>query len=172
VTALTFRCARIDTEIGPLRITEGERGVASVELRPDSLATLKKRLERRYGVPVELEETSSVSASKELREYFAGKRQTFSARLDLSHLPEFERRVLEALRKVPFGKVVSYGELARRAGSPGAARAVGGAMRKNMLPIFVPCHRVTAANGSIGGFTGGLEKKRWLLGLEGVSFER
>jgi methylated-DNA-[protein]-cysteine S-methyltransferase len=119
-----------------------------------------------------LEETSSMLASKELREYFAGKRQTFSARLDLSHLPEFERRVLEALRKVPFGKVVSYGELARRAGSPGAARAVGGAMRKNMLPIFVPCHRVTAANGSIGGFTGGLEKKRWLLGLEGVSFER
>jgi methylated-DNA-[protein]-cysteine S-methyltransferase len=153
-------------------VTEGKNGVASVELRPDSLATLKKRLERRYGAPVELEEASTVAASEELREYFGGKRRTFSARLDLSHLPDFERRVLEALRKVPFGEVVSYGELARRAGSPGAARAVGGAMRKNVLPIFCPCHRVTAADGSIGGFTGGLEKKRWLLGLEGVTFER
>ena len=172
MSSLEFRCASVESEIGSLRVTEGPNGVASVELRPGALTTLERRLERRYGRPAEIREVRSVPACAELREYFRGKRRSFAARLDLSHLPEFERRVLEALRKVPFGEVVSYGELARRAGSPGAARAVGGAMRNNVLPIFVPCHRVTAADGTIGGFTGGLDKKRWLLRLEGVSFEQ
>jgi methylated-DNA-[protein]-cysteine S-methyltransferase len=168
LTPLEFRCAVVKSAVGSLRVTEGPQGVASVELRPDALSSLRRRLERRYGRAVELREVRSLPACAELRQYFRGRRRTFGARLDLSHLPEFERRVLETLRQVPFGEVVSYGELARRAGSPDAARAVGGAMRRNVLPIFVPCHRVTAADGTLGGFTGGLEKKRWLLRLEGL----
>ena len=163
-----FECARVESEFGVLRVTEGPKGVVSVELRPDSLAALRERLERRYGAAALVREVRSVPACGELREYLSGRRQSFTARLDLSGLSVFERRVLETLRKVPFGSVVSYGALARRAGSPGAARAVGGTMRKNVLPIFIPCHRVTAADGTIGGFSGGLEKKRWLLRLEGV----
>lgn len=167
--ALEFACATVESEIGPVRVTEGAKGVVSVELRPDSLQALERRLERRFGAGVTVREQRTVPACAELREYFDGRRERFSARLDLTGLGDFERRVLETLRKVPFGEVVSYGELARRAGSPGAARAVGGVMRKNVLPLFIPCHRVTASDGTIGGFTGGLEKKRWLLRREGVA---
>jgi methylated-DNA-[protein]-cysteine S-methyltransferase len=90
--------------------------------------------------------------------------------LDLSKIPDFHARIYRAARKLRRGQTVTYGELAREAGSPLAARAVGQAMAKNPLPLIVPCHRVLAAGGRIGGFTapGGLGSKRHLLWLEGV----
>ncbi len=110
-------------------------------------------------------------ALDELGQYLSGRRRAFS-RAFLASLrmggAAFQRRAWRALRKVPFGCVVSYGDLARMAGRPGAARAVGGAMGANPLPIVVPCHRVIASGGRIGGFGCGLEWKRFLLGLEGV----
>jgi methylated-DNA-[protein]-cysteine S-methyltransferase len=84
----------------------------------------------------------------------------------MASLPPFFRRVLTELRNIPPGGTVSYGELAARCGSPGAARAVGQAMAKNPWPLIYPCHRVLAAGGHIGGFGPGVEMKRWLLGLE------
>ena len=103
-----------------------------------------------------------------LGDYFAGRRVRFRVKLDLSGLTPFQRRVLEACAKIAYGKMATYGELARRIGRPGAARAVGRALARNPVPIVVPCHRVIAADGSLGGFSArpGVMLKRWLLELE------
>ena len=107
-------------------------------------------------------------ALEELHGYACGRCLSFRVALDLRHLPPFTQRVLHALLAVPAGKVTTYGRLAAKAGSPGAARAVGGAVGRNPIPIIVPCHRVVANNG-IGGFGLGLDCKRTLLALEGVT---
>jgi methylated-DNA-[protein]-cysteine S-methyltransferase len=101
----------------------------------------------------------------QLADYFAGRRPTFDVECDLSGVTTFQRRVLAACRRIPAGQVATYGELARRAGRPGAARAVGRAMATNPVPLVIPCHRVVAADGSLCGFsgTGGLTMKRRLL---------
>jgi len=107
-------------------------------------------------------------AERELAEYLAGTRRTFAVPVDLGAAPPFHRTVYKALRSVPFGRTVTYAALARRAGSPRAARAVGQAMAHNPVPLVVPCHRVVASAGP-GGFGGGLALKRRLLALEGVA---
>jgi methylated-DNA-[protein]-cysteine S-methyltransferase len=107
------------------------------------------------------------SVIRQLREYFAGKRREF----DLPLAPrgtEFQRRVWQALRAIPYGETICYGELARRIGNPRASRAVGLANGANPLPIIVPCHRVIGADGTLTGFGGGLAIKRALLALEGA----
>jgi methylated-DNA-[protein]-cysteine S-methyltransferase len=103
-----------------------------------------------------------------LEKYFSGQPGPFAdLPLDLEGSP-FHLRVWQELRKIPPGKTVSYGELARRLGNPQAARAVGQACGANPIPIIVPCHRVIAASGALGGFSSGLEHKRWLLEHEKV----
>ena len=104
----------------------------------------------------------------QLRAYFTGERRTFDVRLDLRHVSPFQRRVLMAAASVPPGQVVSYGEIARRIGQPRGSRAVGQALGHNPIPIVIPCHRVIAAGGRIGGYGGGLPTKRKLLRLEGA----
>jgi methylated-DNA-[protein]-cysteine S-methyltransferase len=111
--------------------------------------------------------------AKQLDDWFAGRRHAFDLQLDLGEIEGFRRDVLETLaREVPWGEVVSYGELAVLAGRPRAARAVGSAMRNNPLPFVIPCHRVIAAGNKIGGYGGGrnaVALKRELLAREGVS---
>lgn len=109
-------------------------------------------------------------ATAELREYFAGERVRFTVPVRLEGT-RFQRAVWDALTSVPFGTTVSYGDLARAAGKPRAARAVGGAVGANPMPILVPCHRVIGRNGRLTGFSGGsgLATKVALLELEGVS---
>ncbi len=103
----------------------------------------------------------------ELEAYFNGKLQTFSVPINLDRGTDFQRRVWQALLAIPYGKTVTYGELARSLGlSAGASRAVGNACGANPLPIIVPCHRVVAANGSLGGYSGGLWRKEGLLKVE------
>lgn len=106
-------------------------------------------------------------AACQLDEYFEGRRRDFSLRLDLTRLRPFQQRVLTALLQVPYGEVTTYGGLAALAGYPGAARAVGGVMRRNPLPLFIPCHRVLPRSGGLGGFAGRPDLKRRLLELEG-----
>jgi methylated-DNA-[protein]-cysteine S-methyltransferase len=103
----------------------------------------------------------------QLVEYFAGERSSFDLPLDPRGTP-FQRRVWTALRDIPFGETISYAELARRVGDPRAVRAVGGANGRNPLPLVVPCHRVIGADGSLTGFGGGIDRKRWLLQHEGA----
>lgn len=105
-------------------------------------------------------------ARRQLDEYFEGQRQDF-------HLPlrpegtEFQKKVWQVLCRIPYGQLISYRELAARVGSPRAFQAVGQANGHNPLPILIPCHRVIAADGTLGGYSGGLERKRFLLHLEG-----
>lgn len=101
----------------------------------------------------------------QLEEYFAGARREFELELAPAG-GEFERRVWAALCEIPYGQTASYGEIARRLGEPGAARAVGAANGRNPIAIVVPCHRVIGADGSLTGYGGGLERKRLLLDLE------
>jgi len=103
---------------------------------------------------------------EELERYFAGDLRDFRTPVDLSIGTAFQKRVWAELQRIPHGESISYGELARRIGKPGAARAVGGANGRNPVPIIVPCHRVIAGDGGLGGFTGGLAIKRYLLELE------
>ena len=101
-------------------------------------------------------------AALQLNEYFNGKRRSFDLPLDL-RLKGFTRRVLEEVSRIPYGETATYGEVARRVGSPRAARAVGGAVGANPIPIIIPCHRVIAAGGKLGGFGGGVALKKKLL---------
>lgn len=128
-----------------------------------------------HPVPMIMERETPVlrEAKYQLEAYFAGELRTFDLPLHLEGTP-FQRKVWEQLRQIPYGQIISYGELARRIGQPGASRAVGGANRRNPIAVIVPCHRVIAADGSLGGYsgncTGSAEIKRTLLKLEGLDF--
>ena len=109
-------------------------------------------------------------ARRELDAYFAGRLKRFSVPL-APNGTEFQRRVWNALREIPFGTTVSYADLARRVSNAAAVRAVGAANGRNPIPIIVPCHRVIGRDGSLTGFGGGLPRKQWLLRHEGVQAE-
>jgi methylated-DNA-[protein]-cysteine S-methyltransferase len=156
---------RQTSPIGPLTVLAGARGVRRIDLGPAAF-----HMNATNG-DVDAVEGCDDEIAIELEEYFAGRRARFTMPLDLTAIDAgFPRALYELLsRDVPFGETVSYGELAEMAGHPGAARAVGNAMSRNPLPIVVPCHRVVAAGGRIGGYgPSGVGTKRMLLTLEGV----
>lgn len=109
-------------------------------------------------------------AALQLEEYFAGNRRTFNVKLATSTSTPFQHDVWDALRSIPYGQVRTYGEVAAWVNRPRAQRAVGNANHANPWPVVVPCHRVVATNG-LGGYGGGDRVKRYLLGLEGVSYD-
>jgi methylated-DNA-[protein]-cysteine S-methyltransferase len=155
----------VDSPVGPLLLAATPRGLCRIGFRPDPEQELE-RLADAYGPRVLRSSEPLRGAQRELEAYFEGKRRRFDLPLDVRG-DGFTGRVLHELAAVPYGEVVSYGELARRAGNPKAARAVGMTMNRNVLPIVLPCHRVVGANGSLVGYAGGLETKRFLLELEG-----
>jgi len=106
---------------------------------------------------------------RQLRDYFAGRRRDFDLPV-ATDLPPFTARVLDAVARIPFGQTRSYGDVAGTVGNPRAARAVGQAVGSNPLPLLIPCHRVLAAGGALGGFGGGLSWKRFLLDLEDAAY--
>ncbi|MFB7636994.1 methylated-DNA--[protein]-cysteine S-methyltransferase [Streptomyces sp. NPDC056149] len=162
---------RIDSPIGPLLLAATREGLVQVAFHADERVTRRAlgRLETVFGGPPLPEIPHLATAAAELRRYFSGELRSFAVPLDWSLSGGFNARVLHALDDgVPYGTVVGYQDLADRVGEPGAARAVGAAMGSNPLPVVVPCHRVVASDGGIGGFGGGLEAKRLLLALEGV----
>jgi methylated-DNA-[protein]-cysteine S-methyltransferase len=108
---------------------------------------------------------SFADAARQLKEYFAGRRQTFDLKLSPAGT-RFQLDVLEALQRIPYGETRSYADIARTIGKPRAVRAVGAANGRNPLPIVIPCHRVIGSNGSLTGFGGGIDTKRFLLDLE------
>jgi methylated-DNA-[protein]-cysteine S-methyltransferase len=110
-------------------------------------------------------------AIEQLDEYFDGSRTEFGLELHLEGT-DFQLRVWESLRRIPYGETVSYGELAEEIGAPGAARAVGSANGRNPVGIVIPCHRVIAAGGALGGYGGGLDMKSYLLDLESSVISR
>lgn len=159
-----------ESPFGPTFVARTDRGLARLSWTRDQEAgSFRRELEDRFpDRPVIRDPGSLEEVQRELEEYFSGSRSAFEVPVDLSTVSDFERRVLRTLRsEVSFGEVVPYGELARRIGRPGAARAVGNALGKNPVAIVVPCHRVIRTDGSLGGYTGGLEFKRRLLTIEG-----
>lgn len=153
---------------GRMYVAATDRGLVRVSWQqPDDDAFVEWLEEKFPGRPVVRDPEGLWEAERELREYFAGERDRFELPVDLSVVGEFDRRVLEAARRISFGQVVPYAELAHRIGRPKAARAVGGALGRNPVAIVVPCHRVVRKDGGLGGYGGGVEWKERLLALEG-----
>jgi methylated-DNA-[protein]-cysteine S-methyltransferase len=157
----------VDSPIGTLFVAATERGFCRIAYDAEPERELE-RLAQTFGIRVLRSPSPIEPARRQLGEYFDGKRRRFELPLDVALLADFNRRVLHELVRVPYGEVVTYGELAARAARPRAARAVGTVMNRNPLPIVLPCHRVIGANGKLVGYGGGLERKEKLLRLEGA----
>jgi methylated-DNA-[protein]-cysteine S-methyltransferase len=159
----------LDSPLGELLVAVTPRGLVRLAYDEEAvedivLADLAERVSPRVlRVP---ERTDAVR--RELDDYFAGRRHGFETRVDWSLVRGFAGDVLRATARVPFGEVSTYRDVAAAAGSPRAYRAAGNALGSNPIPIVVPCHRVLHAGGGLGGYTGGLDRKRHLLRLEGV----
>ena len=154
-----------NSPIGLITITATTKGIVRVTLRATKTAVSGRR--RRS--PASTKEGKHLRRVRDqLARYFAGEAVRFDVPLDLSAGTAFQRAVWRACARIPYGDTRSYGELARLAGRPGAARAAGGAMHANPLPIIVPCHRVIRSDGSLGGFGLGISLKKKLLRLEGA----
>jgi methylated-DNA-[protein]-cysteine S-methyltransferase len=156
-----------DSPIGPLMLAATPAGLVSIHFGGETDAYVddlaQKVSPRVLRAPARLDATR-----RQLDEYFVGDRRDFDLTLDWRLSKGFRNKVLHDLVEVPYGHTVSYKELAERAGSPSASRAVGSAMATNPIPIVVPCHRVLRTGGDLGGYGGGLDAKVWLLHLEGA----
>jgi methylated-DNA-[protein]-cysteine S-methyltransferase len=145
----------VDTASGPVSFATDGRHVTRILLG-------ERRGDGTRATPLDRE------ARRQIADYFAGRRREFDLPV-APDLPRFTAAVLDAVARIPFGEARSYGEIAKAVGSPKAARAVGQAVGKNPLPLLIPCHRVLASEGRIGGFGCGLSWKRFLLDLEGIA---
>jgi methylated-DNA-[protein]-cysteine S-methyltransferase len=163
--------AVVDTPVGQVLAAQTKRGLASLgyvdhhggveQLVEQLSAGLSPRI---LEAPARLDEVR-----RELDEYFEGRRHSFDLAIDLSLIrTPFSRRLLQATARIPFGETRTYRDMATAAGNPLAVRAAGNALGHNPIPIVVPCHRVLRTGGSIGGYTGGLDRKVLLLATEGV----
>jgi AraC family transcriptional regulator of adaptative response/methylated-DNA-[protein]-cysteine methyltransferase len=158
---------RIRSPLGPLLVGSTSRGICLLEF------TNRKRLHRQLSQlkrhfrcsVVPGENRHIVQLKRELSEYFAGRRKHFSVKVIYPGTP-FQQKVWRALLTIPYGTTVSYEHIAKTIGSPGASRAVGTANGSNRISIVIPCHRVINKNGKLGGYGGGLRKKKMLLSLE------
>jgi methylated-DNA-[protein]-cysteine S-methyltransferase len=169
---------------GLLHLAATGQGIVAVGLDDETAGFVDGLARRIHGtvLPVEAGEVPAelraalAAAGREISEFFAGQRRSFDLPIDL-RVSDWDRLVLMGAARLQFGETASYGELARRIGRPGAAQAVGGAMGRNPIPILIPCHRIVAAGGAIGGYGGSnfedrraaLAIKRRLLAIEGVT---
>jgi methylated-DNA-[protein]-cysteine S-methyltransferase len=156
-----------DSPIGPLLVAASSRGLCRIAFDPEPERELE-RLGRAFGPRVLRSPRPLDPTRRQLDEYFEGRRHAFELDVDVERLTPFNRRVLDALGRVPYGSLTTYGTLARDAGRPAAARAVGTIMNRNPIPIVLPCHRVVGSTGSLVGYAGGLDRKEQLLKLEGA----
>ena len=147
---------RIDSPLGMLTLIEQNGALISLAFTPGAL-------------PLTPESPLLADAERQLAEYFAGSRKQFSLPL-CPFGTSFQQQVWQSLLKIPYGESRSYAQLAKAMGKPNACRAVGGANGKNPLPILIPCHRVIAADGRLGGYSCGLERKIFLLQLENIPY--
>lgn len=159
---MTYAFKTMPSPVGTLTLVAGTNGLAAIlweDDRPGRVAL--GAMTEQPGHPVLIE------TEAQLRAYFAGERTTFDLPLDMAG-SDFQKRVWAQLLSIPFGQTRTYGEIARAIGSPNAVRAVGAANGRNPVSIVAPCHRVIGSNGTLTGFAGGLEAKRYLLAHEGL----
>jgi O-6-methylguanine DNA methyltransferase len=158
---------QLNSPWGPLFLAGSETGICSCQfVHGKDIANLISQLRQEYDDVVQEDAVPLAPAIDILEQYFSGETERLSHALDLQGTP-FQLMVWSALREIPVGTVATYGEIAGEIGSPRAARAVGQACGSNQVVLFVPCHRVVAAHGNLGGFGGGLTLKKALLRHEG-----
>jgi methylated-DNA-[protein]-cysteine S-methyltransferase len=150
----------VKTPVGALTLIASDRGLAAILWENDD----PKRVRLDHGA-ADKKHAVLADAERQLKEYFAGTRNRFDLPLDFTGTP-FQKKVWQALCRIPFGETRSYADIAKEVGSPKAVRAVGSANGKNPISIVAPCHRVIGKNGKLTGFAGGLEVKAFLLRLE------
>ena len=155
----------MSSPVGKLKLVATDDGLAGILWENDRPHRVRLNAEARDDQHPVLVETE-----RQLEEYFAGRRKTFSLKLDLMGTP-FQRKVWKALLTIPFGETRSYSQIARQIGNPDAVRAVGAANGRNPVSIVTPCHRVIGSSGKLTGFAGGLDVKARLLALEGATPE-
>ncbi|MEE9464789.1 MAG: methylated-DNA--[protein]-cysteine S-methyltransferase [Candidatus Neomarinimicrobiota bacterium] len=154
------------TPYGTLTLVKSDRGICFIGLPNTSLESIRTWTRKHFnGEPLRHEPDCCRAEQRDLLEYFAGNRTEFTWALDHRNTT-FAHQVLAELSKVQYGQTATYGELAAKIGRPRAARAVGGAVGANPLPIVIPCHRIVGSNGSLTGYGGGLPLKKTLLALE------
>jgi methylated-DNA-[protein]-cysteine S-methyltransferase len=160
--------ATVDSPFGSLLAASTERGLVRLAFPEESVDSVLERLAKRLSPRIVESSAPPEPVLRELDEYFSGRRREFELALDWSLIGPFGRRVLQVTSDIPYGGVLSYSEVASEAGSPRGSRAAGNALGSNPIPIVIPCHRVLRTGGSLGGYGGGLDRKRWLLELEGA----
>ena len=160
------------TSLGNITIIMGEAGLVAVELGGDPVLFIQQTAER-LGEPIRPDSARAADILAQVQAYLRGEIDRIEVPLDTRLLTPFQQEVLLRLRDIPRGRVITYGELARRIGRDGAARAVGRALGANPLPLVLPCHRVVASDGTLGGFSspGGVRDKAMLLEMEGVDLK-
>ena len=158
----------LGSPLGELTVFVTPRGLLRVAYASELVDSILADVAARVSPRILRAPARTDAARRELDDYFAGTRRSFDLPIDWSLVRGFAIGVLRATAAVPFGQVTTYGGVARSAGSPRAARAAGNALGSNPIPIVVPCHRVLHADGGLGGYSGGLDRKRFLLRLEGV----
>jgi methylated-DNA-[protein]-cysteine S-methyltransferase len=163
------------TSSGWVGVAATSKGLCRVILpKVNKKQVLEVLLEEIYPIdgPEEAVKVAELS-EKVLKRYFGKEPEKFKGiPLDLSEMTPFTGKVLKRVARIPYGRTMSYGEIARAVGNPKGARAVGGAVGRNPIPVIIPCHRVLAGDNRLGGFSGGLDKKIFLLKLENVDFNR
>lgn len=161
---VTYRI--IETPVGALMLASTHRGLVRVAFECEGFDQVLEGLASKVGAHIVERSNRLDSATTEIEEYFAGKRTRFDIELDHRLSAGFKKLVQGSLIQIPYGDTASYTEVAERVGSPKAVRAVGTACATNPLPVVIPCHRVLRADGSLGGYIGGLDAKTVLLTLE------
>lgn len=163
----------LESPLGPMMAVSREDRLVALQFAvPGRVRELRARLERELGCRLVPGEDGVLAAlRREVAEYFGGTRRAFGVEVAMMGTP-FQRRVWEALRGIPYGGTISYGELAERVGVPGGSRAVGSANGRNRLVLVIPCHRVVNAGGALGGYSAALWRKRYLLRLESERVDR
>ncbi|MDP9341781.1 MAG: methylated-DNA--[protein]-cysteine S-methyltransferase [Actinomycetota bacterium] len=160
--------ALVDSPFGPLLVATTKRGLVRLAYPHEDVDEALEELARAVS-PRVLEAPGQVDeVRRELDQYFEGERHRFEVPVDLRLTRGFTQKVLRVTSRIPFGSLLTYRDVATRAGSPIAYRAAGNALGSNPIPIVVPCHRVVHAGGGLGGYTGGIERKQFLLRLEGA----
>jgi methylated-DNA-[protein]-cysteine S-methyltransferase len=163
---LEIRFMSVATNIGRVWLWSTPRGIFYVNLGDVDSDALRAQFAGRGDVTIDEGGPLARKMAREVTQYFEGRLRKFSVPLDLRGWSPFAKRVWRATSRIPFGQTKTYGWLADRVGGPNFARAVGGALSSNPIPLIVPCHRVVGAHGDLGGFTGELWIKRWLLDFE------
>jgi methylated-DNA-[protein]-cysteine S-methyltransferase len=160
--------APIDSPFGPLLAAATAGGLVRLAFPEESPDSVLEGLARRLSPRIVEASGPFEPVRRELDDYFSGRRRDFELALDWTLIGLFGRKVLRATSEIPYGGVLTYSEVAAEAGSPRGSRAAGNALGSNPIPIVIPCHRVLRRGGALGGYGGGLERKRYLLELEGA----